>query len=931
MNRMNIDILGVAETFCDGNGEFEATIPTVTEKFRVIYSGSDKKRKGVAFILSGSAKAAVQSYDTVSDRIICIRLKAKPVNMLIIQVYAPTNDSPETEIEAFYEQLSSAVTLNKKHEDCLVVMGDLNGKVGDIKEEDIVGPYGLGKRNENGQHIIDYCRRHNLMIANTWFQTRMNARHTWTAPDGKTKNQIDYIMIDKRYRNGITNCKTRPGADCGSDHNPVIARTHIKLQRNVTNKKDKAAKRWNTDILKKDTIKHQFEEVAEEKFENDIDIDDTDEFWAEIKSRIVATAEEVCGKHVPEKRQQWMTVEILQKMEERRRYKDDKTRNGIKKYRELKQEIQRLCRYRKNEYMNDKCAEIERLEATHNPLLYKKIKEFTYKRCSHARTIKDKDGNLLNEPTEIIERWAQYVEELYDDNRDTPNDNMETQEVCMITELEVKTVIRKLTRNKATGADNIPAEFLQTLGEKGIQAITKLMNKIYNNGKIPEDFLQTIFITIPKIQHAQECANFRTISLISHASKILLHLINARITPLIEKHLSDSQMGFRKGRGTRDAIFQLRSIVDRSMQVNKKVYACFVDYQKAFDRINHEKLLKIMKIAGIPDLERKLITSLYWNQYAVIRTADGNSRRICIRRGVRQGCIISPILFNLYTEYMMKEIQDEIKGISVGGQNFTNLRYADDAVFVSDEEVELQTIITRVTEVCEQYGMEVNIKKTKTMVFCKTGRDGCKITINGAALEQVSQYKYLGSWMTENGRCELDIKTRIAMAKDTFWKHKELLKGNINLQVKKRILCCYVFPVAKYSCESWTMNRDVIRRINAFEQWCYRRILKIKWNDKITNEEVLKRMKQNEMYLYKSIQKQKMAYTGHVLRGSSGESALRILEGKLNANTAQGRPRRMWLDDIKEWTQMNTYEAIKRLAEDRNEWRVCTAACLPSN
>jgi len=353
--------------------------------------------------------------------------------------------------------------------------------------------------------------------------------------------------------------------------------------------------------------------------------------------------------------------------------------------------------------------------------------------------------------------------------------------------------------------------------------------------------------------------------------------------------------------------------------------------KKPFDRINHEKLLKIMKIAGIPDLERKLITSLYWNQYAVIRTADGNSRRICIRRGVRQGCIISPILFNLYTEYMMKEIQDETKGISVGGQNFTNLRYADDAVFVSDEEVELQTIITRVTEVCEQYGMEVNIKKTKTMVFCKTGRDGCKITINGAALEQVSQYKYLGSWMTENGRCELDIKTRIAMAKDTFWKHKELLKGNINLQVKKRILCCYVFPVAKYSCESWTMNRDVIRRINAFEQWCYRRILKIKWNDKITNEEVLKRMKQNEMCLYKSIQKQKMAYTGHVLRGSSGESALRILEGKLNANTAQGRPRRMWLDDIKEWTQMNTYEAIKRLAEDRNEWRVCTAACLPSN
>ena len=106
-------------------------------------------------------------------------------------------------------------------------------------------------------------------------------------------------------------------------------------------------------------------------------------------------------------------------------------------------------------------------------------------------------------------------------------------------------------------------------------------------------------------------------------------------------------------------------------------------------------------------------------------------------------------------------------------------------------------------------------------------------------MEQVSQYKYLGSWITEDGRCEQDIKTRIAMAKDAFWKHKEFLRGNISLQVKKRMLHCYVFPVLKYSCESWMMNKDLVQRINAFEQWCYRRLLKIKWMDKILNEEVL--------------------------------------------------------------------------------------------
>jgi len=104
--------------------------------------------------------------------------------------------------------------------------------------------------------------------------------------------------------------------------------------------------------------------------------------------------------------------------------------------------------------------------------------------------------------------------------------------------------------------------------------------------------------------------------------------------------------------------------------------------------------------------------------------------------------------------------------------------------------------------------------------------------------------------LAEDGRCDLDVKTRIGMAKDAFWKNKQLLKGNINLNVKKRILQCYVLPVVRYSCESWTLNQDLCRRINAFEQWCYRRLLKIKWTDRISNEEVLRRMNMENMSLF---------------------------------------------------------------------------------
>jgi len=108
--------------------------------------------------------------------------------------------------------------------------------------------------------------------------------------------------------------------------------------------------------------------------------------------------------------------------------------------------------------------------------------------------------------------------------------------------MEIRAIITKLTRNKATGADNIPAEFLQSLGEKGIQMMIRLINKIYNTGNLPDDFLQNIFITVPKVNMAQDCSDYQTISLISHTSKILLpvHLINNRIMPIIERHLSES-------------------------------------------------------------------------------------------------------------------------------------------------------------------------------------------------------------------------------------------------------------------------------------------------------------------------------------------------------------------------------------------------------
>ena len=229
------------------------------------------------------------------------------------------------------------------------------------------------------------------------------------------------------------------------------------------------------------------------------------------------------------------------------------------------------------------------------------------------------------------------------------------------------------------------------------------------------------------------------------------------------------------------------------IEKKKQLHICFIDYAKAFDNVKHEKLIEIMTKAEIPQHEIRLIANLYWDQRAVIRTEKGVSNEVEIRRGIRQGCILSPILFNLYSEFLIREAIEEEKGVKVNGININNIRFADDTALVAEEEKDLQKLINKITETCRQYGMALNVKKTKIMVIDKKNSIASNIYAEGEKLEQVKKYKYLGSWITENGKCLEEVKNRIGQAKTEFWNCKEFLRSNLNLKLKLRLLRSYIF------------------------------------------------------------------------------------------------------------------------------------------
>ena len=198
----------------------------------------------------------------------------------------------------------------------------------------------------------------------------------------------------------------------------------------------------------------------------------------------------------------------------------------------------------------------------------------------------------------------------------------------------------------------------------------------------------------------------------------MLKILQARLQQYMNCELTDVQAGFRKGRGTRDQIANICWIIEKTREFQKNIYFCFIDYAKVFDCVDHNKLWRILKEMGIPDHLTCLLRNLYAGQEATVRTRYGTTDWFQIRKGVRQSCILSPCLFNLYAEYIMRNagLDEAEAGIKIAGRNINNLRYADDVTLMAESEEELKSLLMKVKEESENVGLKLNIQKNKIIV-----------------------------------------------------------------------------------------------------------------------------------------------------------------------------------------------------------------------
>ena len=376
MDRIGINILGVSELRWSGFGYFNSG-----DK-KIFFSGNNtNRRNGVAIICDKQMANTVLGYHPISDRIITLRLNGIPEKTTIVQVYAPTSASSEEDIANFYNDLQQ--TIDKvSNSDNLMLMGDFNAKVGEEKEMDTTGKWGLGQRNERGQMLIDFCQNNNLAIANTMFEQPRRRIYTWTSPDGAHRNQIDYILIRKRWKSSVTNAKTYPGADCGSDHNLVAAIVRIRLKKA---KKQATKSKFDLQCLDdnyRTDIRNRFQLLT-------LDSDNSNENWIKIKNTIIDSATNNVPQKKTTKTNPWLSDEARSIAEERRTAKIMKC--SSEEFRKLNAKFRKQARKDKNMFLNDKCAQAENyLNRGNTKDFFRIIKEINGKFSARTGIIIDK-------------------------------------------------------------------------------------------------------------------------------------------------------------------------------------------------------------------------------------------------------------------------------------------------------------------------------------------------------------------------------------------------------------------------------------------------------------------------------------------------------------------------------------------------------------
>lgn len=903
LSHIKWDIIGVCETRLPGER------CTTLQTGHTLYQNNAEERDyigGVAIIINKNFKHNVIKYQAISERVIYITIKLnKRYHLQIIQAYAPTSKAEEEEIERFYEDLTKARQMEKAH--FVIVMGDFNAKIGERKQgdTDYVGNFGLGERNERGETLTNYLDKENLYCLNTFFKKPKQRKWTWRSPDNKTRNEIDFILSNKKTICRDVSVLNR--FNTGSDHR--LVRAKIKINTAIERKKLLKNHRYPTsDVL----------QLKEAEYQNDLNQKLTkvkleqleiDELANKITSSVKTSVKKICAgtKNHKDTKLSQDTLKLLEK----RRNAEDRT---TQEYMDLNKQVKKGIRRDKRMY-NAKLIEETIKDNCKMKVLSKKLS------MGKAKITKMRNENniIVHNKYDIIKSIEMFYTGLYSSKSQKTVKkinimNVGSEDLPEITEGEISATLKQMKSNRCPGEDQVTTEMLKLGGKTLHKTIKILLNKCLHAGKIPTEWCNSEVVLLFKKGDNTSIENYRPISLLSHLYKLFTKIITNRLTSKLDFYQPVEQAGFRKGYSTIDHLYTVRTLIEKCTEYNVPLHLAFVDFQKAFDTIESWSILNALQNARIDSRYTQIIESIYKEATIHIRLDETTTtNKIPLERGVRQGDTISPKLFTLALEDIFKKLEWNTKGINVDGFRLNHLRFADDIVLISNNATELQEMLNELNLAAINIGLNMNYSKTKIM-----SSEDINIYIQDNNIECVNEYIYLGHTIKlgkENQHAEINRRIRLTWA--AFGKLGHILKNNmIPINLKRKVYNTCVLPVQTYGLETISLTKAFANKLLTTQRAMERSMLGISLRDKIRSEDIRRQTRVAD--IIQEAAKMKWQWAGHLARLDTDRWAHKITVWRpRQTKRSMGRPQKRWVDDIKRVAGRNWLST----ARNRETWK----------
>ena len=401
-----------------------------------------------------------------------------------------------------------------------------------------------------------------------------------------------------------------------------------------------------------------------------------------------------------------------------------------------------------------------------------------------------------------------------------------------------------------------------------------------------------------------------------------------RLEPHIDLVLRDEQAGFRKGRSCADQIFLLRQILQANAEMRQPLVLCFVDFEKAFDSICRQTMKKIMRHYGIPVKIVEIIMDMHCNNLCQVAVDRSLTDPFEVKTGVLQGGILSPLLFTLVIDFVMrKTIGDGRNGIAFGNnRSLCDMEYADDAVLISSSIEGVQNFIDILNREGKKVGLVINIRKTEVMKNEHAEDGHCHI--GEFDLPNVNSFRYLGTIVDSRGSLNREFEDRLKRANQAMGMLRAVWQsGNLSLHTKIRLYKTLVRSILMYGCESWYSTVTSDSKFLSFENKALRRILGIKWYQRIPNTTIREITQLRPITVDLKLARWK--WMGHVLRRDG-----RLVQAAVDCMPAgrrrPGRPRETWIRTMRREVGEECWPELYNLAQDRDIWREFIGAlCIP--